>query len=86
MDKATSKRGLDSGTHQDRANALKANQGVRDANKWASPWFPMGTKRLENSRLEAHRGETAYSCRKTLQALLGFFIALLGAASLNGGW
>ena len=32
---------------------------------------------------KAYRGETAHLCRNALQALLGFFIALLGAVSLD---
>ena len=35
-------------------------------------------------RFEACRGETAHPCRNVLQALLGFFIALLGTVSLDG--
>jgi len=41
--------------------------------------------RLENSGLETCRSETAHSCRKALQALLGFSIALLKAVLLDGG-
>ncbi|EGI62115.1 hypothetical protein G5I_09580 [Acromyrmex echinatior] len=33
--------------------------------------------------LETRHGETVHSCRKVLQALLGFSIALLGAVSLD---
>jgi len=43
----------------------------RDANERfsrSSPW----AKRFENSGLEMRRDETTHSCRKALQALLGF--------------
>ena len=47
--------------------------------------FPVGARRFENSGLEMRRGETAHSCKKALQALLGFSITLLGATSLDDG-
>uniref|UniRef100_A0A151J8X8 Uncharacterized protein n=1 Tax=Trachymyrmex cornetzi TaxID=471704 RepID=A0A151J8X8_9HYME len=76
MIKTNTKRGSDSGTVHQRADALWACVWGRDANERASPWFPVGARRLDNIGLETCRGRTAHSCRTAMQALLGFSIAL----------